>query len=76
MTPTVVVECSKCQGMLLAAKEQKTRGCPYCGGKIDLKKAKRLAYAETAFQASQILRKLKAERQSNPRKIDSSINKS
>lgn len=73
MTDTVVVECAQCKGLLLATKEQKTRNCPYCGAKINLGKAKRLASAENAFQASQILRKLKEQRQRNPHKPSSQL---
>ena len=68
MAPTVVLECGQCGGLLLAARTQKTRCCPYCGAKVDLKKAKRLASAESAMEASEILRQLKAQRQSNARK--------
>jgi DNA-directed RNA polymerase subunit RPC12/RpoP len=68
MTATTVIECSKCKGLLLATKSQKTRICPYCGAKVNVQKAKHLATAQDAFQASQILRKLKTERQTNPGK--------
>jgi hypothetical protein len=68
MPPTFIVECKNCSGLLLAAVNQKTRTCPYCGTKVDLQRAKRLAKAENAFDASEILRKIKADRQSNPRK--------
>jgi hypothetical protein len=68
MAPTVVLECTQCGGLLLAAKSQKTRCCPYCNAKVDLKKAKRLASAESAMEASEILCKLKAQRQNNTRK--------
>jgi uncharacterized CHY-type Zn-finger protein len=65
MTATAVVECGKCKGLLLATKSQKTRICPYCGAKVNVQKAKHLTTAVDAFQASQILRKLKTERQTN-----------
>lgn len=68
MPPTFIVECRNCSGLLLASVEQKTRTCPYCGARVDLKRAKRLAKAENAFDASEILRKIKADRQSNARK--------
>jgi DNA-directed RNA polymerase subunit M/transcription elongation factor TFIIS len=61
MPPTFVVECQKCSGLLLAGKVQRTRTCPYCGTKVQVQKAKRLASAETAFQASEMLRKLKTQ---------------
>lgn len=68
MTVTFVVECNICGGLLLAAIGQKTRVCPYCGARVDLHRAKRLARAQDAFEASEILRKIKSERQSNARK--------
>lgn len=46
----------------MAAEDQKTRTCPYCGAKIDLRRAHRLASAEDAFTASSILRDLKSKR--------------
>jgi DNA-directed RNA polymerase subunit RPC12/RpoP len=58
---TEVVACSRCGGLLLAKADQKTRTCPYCGSKIVLDGAKKVASAEDAFEASKILRKLKTE---------------
>jgi DNA-directed RNA polymerase subunit RPC12/RpoP len=56
----LVVVCTKCGGLLLAKAEQKTRTCPYCGFKVLVEKAKKLASAKTAYEASKILRKLKS----------------
>ena len=58
---TFVVVCSRCGGLLLAKAEQKTRTCPYCGFNIALQKAKKVASAKNANEASMILRKLKFE---------------
>ncbi|MCJ7699162.1 DUF1922 domain-containing protein [Candidatus Bathyarchaeota archaeon] len=44
----------------MAQAEQKTRTCPYCGGTVFVQKAKRLASAKSAAEASQILRRLKS----------------
>ena len=57
----LIVVSGKCGGLLLARVEQKTRTCPYCGFKVDLSKAKRLASAENAYEASKTLRKLKSD---------------
>ena len=46
---------------MLAAKEQKTKICPYCGTNVNLQKAQKVAAANTAFEASEMLRKLKSE---------------
>jgi len=56
----LILACGNCGGLLLAKAEQKTRTCPYCGSKVDLSKAKRLASAENAYEASKTLRKLKS----------------
>jgi DNA-directed RNA polymerase subunit RPC12/RpoP len=57
----LIVVCSKCGGFLLAKVEQKTRTCPYCGFKVLVDKAKKVASAQNAYEASEILRKLKSE---------------
>jgi DNA-directed RNA polymerase subunit RPC12/RpoP len=59
MTPYIIVTCSKCGGFLLATAEQKTRTCPYCGSKVILDKARKVASAKNAYNASMVLRKLK-----------------
>jgi len=59
-----IVTCSQCGGLLLANAEQKTRTCPYCGSKVILYKAKKVASATNAYEASAILRKLKSEKTS------------
>jgi DNA-directed RNA polymerase subunit RPC12/RpoP len=45
----------------LANEEQKTRTCPYCGFKVAVEKAKKMASAKTANEASTILRRLKED---------------
>ncbi|MCL5876209.1 MAG: DUF1922 domain-containing protein [Candidatus Bathyarchaeota archaeon] len=62
MAPTLIVKCTKCGGYMLSAKDQKTKICPYCGTNVNLHKAQRVAAANTAFEASEMLRKLKSER--------------
>ena len=57
----VIVVCSKCGGLLAAKVEQKTRTCPYCGFKIALRKAKSVAAANDASEASRTLKALKKE---------------
>jgi len=61
MASFVIVVCSKCGGLLAAKAEQKTRTCPYCGFKITLRKAKSVAAANNASEASTILKALKKE---------------
>jgi len=62
MGSTLIVVCSRCGGLLMASNDQKTRTCPYCGSRIDLKRAKRIASAKNAFEASEILRELKSRK--------------
>jgi DNA-directed RNA polymerase subunit RPC12/RpoP len=62
MTPTLILKCSKCGGYILAAITQKTKLCPYCGSNVNLQKAQKVASAKDAFEASEILKRLKAER--------------
>ncbi len=61
MTVTLIVKCTKCSGYMLSAQKQKTKICPYCGTHVNLQRALRVAAANTAFEASEMLRKLKSE---------------
>ena len=62
MTATNISKCPKCGGYLLASQKQKTKICPYCGAKINLQKVQLIASAKDSFEASEILRRLKAEK--------------
>ncbi|MCL4429406.1 MAG: DUF1922 domain-containing protein [Chloroflexi bacterium] len=62
MGATAIVKCTKCGGLMLTGKAQKTKVCPYCGANVNLMRAQRVAAANTAAEASEILRKLKSER--------------
>jgi hypothetical protein len=44
---------------MLAAKTQKTKTCPYCGQKVNMIAAQKVASAPTAFAASEMLKILK-----------------
>lgn len=59
MTPFMIVVCSRCGGLLAARAEQKTRICPYCGFKIFVHKSKHVTAADSAREASIILKRLK-----------------
>ena len=59
MGQTLIIECTRCGGLLLAIDGQKTRTCPYCGKRVDIIKAKHIALGKNAFEASQILRSMK-----------------
>jgi hypothetical protein len=62
MAPTLIVKCTKCAGLMLCGKTQKTKGCPYCGAHVNLLRAQKIAAANTAPEASEMLRKLKNEK--------------
>jgi DNA-directed RNA polymerase subunit RPC12/RpoP len=46
----------------MAAEDQKTRICPYCGSRVDVRRAKKIASAKNAFEASETLRDLKSRK--------------
>jgi len=62
MGQTNIIECPRCSGLLLVADDKKSRTCPYCGTKVDVRRAKTLASAEDAFTASEVLRELKKQK--------------
>jgi DNA-directed RNA polymerase subunit RPC12/RpoP len=69
MGVTLIVKCTQCGGLTLSAKGQKTKICPYCGTKINLLKAQKLAASNSALEASEILRNLKREQKINHKKF-------
>jgi len=56
-----IVKCTNCTGIMLAAENQKTKTCPYCGTHVNLQHAMHIATGSNAFEASEILRKLKSQ---------------
>jgi uncharacterized Zn finger protein (UPF0148 family) len=61
MASTLIIVCPRCGGLLLAKNGTRTRTCPYCGHTVNVQKARKLASANTANEASAILRKMKNE---------------
>ncbi len=61
MSPFVIVICTKCRGILAAKEGCKTSKCPYCGFRLLLNRARKVTTAQTAEEASRILRKLKQD---------------
>lgn len=59
VTAFIIVVCNRCGGYLIAKMGQKTKTCPYCGFKLAIEKAKKIVVAESAQEASLVLRKLK-----------------
>jgi DNA-directed RNA polymerase subunit RPC12/RpoP len=62
MGPTSIIVCKRCGGLFLAAESQKTRTCPYCNTRVDVRKAKKVASAKNAFEASEMLREIKSRK--------------
>ncbi|MCX8153089.1 MAG: DUF1922 domain-containing protein [Candidatus Bathyarchaeota archaeon] len=60
--PTLIIVCSKCGGLFLIPEGQKTKSCPYCGTRVEVRKARRVAAAKSSFEASEMLKDLKAKR--------------
>ncbi len=62
MGSTLIIKCPRCGGLFMAAAGQKTRTCPYCNTRVDLRKAKQIASANSAFAASEMLRDMKSKK--------------
>jgi DNA-directed RNA polymerase subunit RPC12/RpoP len=62
MATTLIIVCTRCGGLFLAADSQKTRTCPYCGTRVDVRRAKKVASAKNAFEASEMLRNIKSRK--------------
>jgi predicted RNA-binding Zn-ribbon protein involved in translation (DUF1610 family) len=69
MTLTLIMMCGNCGGYLLAKEENQTRTCPYCGRTVVVQKAKKVASAQNAYEASEILKQLKSSQSQNPRRL-------
>ena len=65
MASTLIMKCPICSGLFLAVVMQKTKGCPYCGRRINLQKAVCVAQADSSLEASEILKQLKAKNAQN-----------
>lgn len=62
MGTTLIIVCNRCGGLFMAADGQKTRTCPYCSTHVDVRKAKKVASAKNAFEASEMLRDIKSRK--------------
>jgi DNA-directed RNA polymerase subunit RPC12/RpoP len=62
MGQTLIIVCYRCGGLFLCADGQKTRTCPYCGKRVDVRKAKKVASTKNAFEASEMLRTIKQKK--------------
>ncbi len=57
-----IFKCRRCGRLNLAETSRKSKVCAYCGVRNRLAKVRFIAYASTPREASQILRRLKAEK--------------
>jgi len=58
----LIVVCGGCGRLLVADAVNKSRRCPYCGVRVWLARAKRVGSAETAREASELVRYLKRKK--------------
>lgn len=59
MAKYLIVKCNTCSGYSIVKSIQKTKICPYCGSKIILQNARKIASADSAEKAAEILKRLK-----------------
>jgi len=57
----MVVVCYNCGRFLLAKIGQKTKRCPYCGTRLVLRRAKKVASAKGSREALNLIQTLKKE---------------
>ena len=65
MSTKLIIVCSRCGGLLLSNADQKTKACIYCGSRFIVNKAKKLATAKDALEASKILQQIKRKKKFN-----------
>jgi DNA-directed RNA polymerase subunit RPC12/RpoP len=59
----LVVACTHCGRLLLAASDKRTRSCPYCGRRVKIENARVIARSENAREARLVLQEAKAQEQ-------------
>jgi DNA-directed RNA polymerase subunit RPC12/RpoP len=59
---TLIIACNRCGGLFMAVADQKTRTCPYCSARVEVRRAKQVASANSAFEASEMLRDMKSRK--------------
>ncbi len=58
----IVILCHNCGRLLLARKNQRTRHCPHCETRISTERARVVAAATSAREASELIRALKQKK--------------
>jgi len=59
----IVIMCHSCGRLLLARKDQRTRQCPNCEARINTERARVIAAAASAREASELIRALKQKKE-------------
>ena len=59
----LVVACTNCSRLLLAVSDKKTRSCPYCGRRVNLKDARVITSSGNPKEARQVLQEAKTQEQ-------------
>jgi DNA-directed RNA polymerase subunit RPC12/RpoP len=59
----LMVACTRCGRLLLAASDKKTRSCPYCGRRVKIENARLIARSENAREARLVLQEAKSQEQ-------------
>jgi DNA-directed RNA polymerase subunit RPC12/RpoP len=54
-----VIVCYGCGRLLLTKTDQKNRQCPHCGARLIVARTKHVAHAESAREASLLMRAMK-----------------
>lgn len=58
----LVVACTNCGRLLLAASDKRTRSCAHCGRRVRIEDARVIARSETAREARLVLSEAKAQK--------------
>jgi DNA-directed RNA polymerase subunit RPC12/RpoP len=61
----LVIPCTNCKRLLLAASDKKTRTCPYCGERVKMGNAQIIFQSEDPSEAREALQEAKAQLKSN-----------
>ena len=59
----IVVACTSCGHLLLAASDKRTRSCPYCGRRVRIEDARVIVRSESAKEARLVLQEAKTQEQ-------------
>jgi len=59
----LIVVCGGCGRLLVADGSLKSRTCAYCGARVWLAKAKRVASARSAMEATELVQYLKQKKE-------------